>query len=1069
MGESDCPHVIVLAAPTLDLLSATRDSAQKRTLSIRVGDVCERGALLAALTELGYERVPLVHDPGEFAVRGSVIDVFSPGESAPVRIDFFDDEVDSIRRIGDGGQRSGQDMEGFLVIPAREVNTSPTGRKRAQQILQKVAESQQFPTRRLRPFLDDLEAGIVPHRLEMFAGLFESKTTTIGHLLPPEGLVVVLSPDECEKERIAAREELHRDRRESLEAGRLTPGIEFRLGDPIPLNELGAVRIECPDIVLGRVKGPLIGFQCRSVSEVTTRIAKERMEQGGLGAFVSQAQRWMQEGKRVVVVCSSAGGQERIRALLEHHRLDSSVFDRPLRTEDLCSDARGGKSVCLLHGELNTGFELEMPPLVVLSEAEVIGSSPKRRRKQTRRSQQQIFQAFGELQIGGHVVHVDHGLARYEGLARLAINGVDGDFLDLRFKGEDRLYLPIHRMDKVQRYVGADEDLPTLDRLGGTSWEKTKARVKRDLWELAEHLVAVEAKRRFRKISPCPPIDEDYRNFEAEFPYVPTEDQEATIEQIMADLEKDTPMDRLVCGDVGFGKTEVAIRAAFRVAQAGGQVAVLVPTTILAEQHLRTFRKRMDAFAVEVRGLSRFQRADAVRDTREGLVSGRVDVVVGTHRILSESIQFKRLRLVIVDEEHRFGVRHKERLKELKENVHVLTLTATPIPRTLHLALSGVRELSTIATPPADRLSVFTLVHKQRDDVIEEAIRRELVRGGRVFYIHNRVATIATCAERIERLVPEARIVVGHAQMNERKLESAMRAFVDGEANVLVSTTIVENGLDIPEANTLVVERADRFGLADLYQLRGRVGRGSVRAYAYFLIPERERITVDAATRLEAIRSITGLGGGFQVAQRDLEIRGAGNILGKQQSGQINAIGYDLYAQLLEEAMARLQGEESPEPVDTEVQISIAAFLPEEYCPDTPTRLRFYKDLADARESDELDRLFDDLVDLCGRPPQEVTSLFESTRLKLRAQAYRIQKITYSRSACAFEMDESAEIEPARVLEFLACRPAEWRLSPRGNTILRAVTEQEFREGISGAVRFLDELVDGLSLPKGEA
>ena len=859
------------------------------------------------------------------------------------------------------------------------------------------------------------------------------------------------------KKRVAAREALHRERRESLDAGRLTPGVNARLGDPVELDTLGTVRIECPDVVLGRVKGPLLGFQCRSVADVTTRITRERSEQGGLGAFVSQANHWTLEGKRVAVVCSSSGGQERVHSLLIHHRVESTIVEQGLNPRILMGEELPGSGIRLLRGELETGFELEMPPLVVLSEAEILGRPPKRRRKQSRRSQQEIFQAFGELQIGGHVVHVDHGLARYEGLARLQINGVEGDFLDLRFKGEDRLYLPIHRMDKVQRYVGADDKLPVLDKLGGTSWERTKARVKRDLWELAEHLVAVEAKRKFRKISPCPPRDEDYRSFEAEFPYVPTEDQEATIEQIMADLEKDTPMDRLVCGDVGFGKTEVAIRAAFRVAQSGGQVAVLVPTTILAEQHLRTFRKRMEAFAVEVRGLSRFQRSEAVKHTREGLASGRVDVVVGTHRILSESMQFKRLRLVIVDEEHRFGVRHKERLKELKENVHVLTLTATPIPRTLHLALSGVRELSTIATPPADRLSVFTLVHKQRDDVIEEAIRRELVRGGRVFYIHNRVATIATCAERIERLVPEARVVVGHAQMNERKLESAMRQFVDGEANVLVSTTIVENGLDIPEANTLIVERSDRFGLADLYQLRGRVGRGAVRAYAYFLIPERERITADAATRLEAIRSITGLGGGFQVAQRDLEIRGAGNILGKQQSGQINAIGYDLYAQLMEEAMARLQGEETPEWVDTEIQASVPAFLPDEYCPDTPTRLRVYKDLADAPSGEELDRIFDELVDMCGRPPSEVKNLFETTRLKLTARTYRIRKITFSRKACAFEMDDSAVIEPAKVLEFLACRPGDWRLSPRGNSILKCYRSR-VSSGNTGSISFLGRI-----------
>lgn len=1064
LGDSP-PKFLVASAPALDVYTIPRVDFKGASFRLYVGQELERADVEKHLVTAGYSRVPSVRDPGTFSVRGGIVDVYSTGDGGAVRVDFFGDEIESIRVIDPHTQRSLSSLEELIIPPASEVLLHSEARSRARESLEAAAEKERYPSTQLRPLLDDLDSGMLSSQLELFPALFAGKYETLESLTPKDALWVVIDPEEGTRKRVEFIENLAMTRRVGLERGRLCLPVELRARAGNETEWPGVSRIECPKLILGEPRFPVVRLQARSNTALVDRMVRARAEGGGMGAFVEQALLWQGNGARVCVVSRGKSGQERLRSLLSHHRVVHCVHEEPFRAHSIVSDGDEVAGVQLYVGELAGGFQLDDPPLVVVEETEIFGKRQRGRRGQKKATtKEELFGSFEELEIGGYVVHVDHGVARYDGLVRLTIDGVIGDFLDLHFKEENRLYLPVYRMNRVQRYVGADNVTPVLAKLGGTSWERTQAKVRADLLELAKHLVETEAKRQARYTQACSPPDEDFQAFEAAFPYEPTVDQEEAINDVLDDLQKVKPMDRLVCGDVGFGKTEVAIRAAYKIVQEGRQVAILVPTTILAEQHLETFRARMGDHAVEVAGLSRFRTRGETERTMEGLATGRVDIVVGTHRLLQSDVRFRRLGLVVIDEEHRFGVRHKERLKELKESVHVLTLTATPIPRTLHFALVGLRELSMISTPPRDRLAVQTVVERVGDGVVEEAIRRELNRGGQVFYIHNRVQTIETCAERLQALVPEARIAVGHGQMAETRLARVMRSFIRGDSNVLVSTTIVENGLDIPNANTLIVERSDRFGLADLYQLRGRVGRSHVRAYAYFLIPAVGKLSADSSARLQALQRLTTLGSGIQIAQRDLEIRGAGNILGKQQSGQINAIGYELYAELLEEALARLHGEERELDVDTELQVSLPAYVSEEYCPEARQRLSFYKKLATAKSLAEVEDCFEEMVDRCGRPSDELLNLVALARIRLRGKALRIQRIEFAQKAAAFSFHEKAVIDPLKLIPFLGCTPGGWRLSPDGQTLIRPLQAEEYRRGVEVLQNLLEVLCSGFDL-----
>jgi transcription-repair coupling factor (superfamily II helicase) len=715
---------------------------------------------------------------------------------------------------------------------------------------------------------------------------------------------------------------------------------------------------------------------------------RRKGEHSGMAALAKHISSWQADGWRTAIVCHQQGQAERLLDLLEGHNC------RPrFAPGERFTGVKEGETAVLL-GRISSGFRLPDQQLAVITEEEIFGQQAPRRSRSTARARAALS-SLAQLREGDYVVHIDHGVARYRGLTHMAMGTVEGDFLHLEYAGKDNLYLPVERIEKVQKYLGGDGAHPKLDKMGGTAWEKVKLKARAAIEELARDLLKIQAMRAMREGYSYSEPDRDYHEFEATFEYEETPDQLAAIEEVQSDMSSPQPMDRLICGDVGYGKTEVAIRAALRAVLDGRQVAVLVPTTVLARQHWENFRSRFADYPVEVEMVSRFRTAAEVRCTLEKSAEGKVDILVGTHRLLQRDVRFKDLGLVIIDEEQRFGVSHKERLKQLRAEVDVMTLSATPIPRTLHMSMVGMRDLSIIETPPVDRMAIRTYVTRFDDEVIRSAVLRELRRGGQVFFVHNRVESIAAMADYLAKLVPEAKIAVGHGQMPERELEKVMVDFVAGETNLLVSTTIIENGLDIPRANTMIVNRADCFGLSQLYQLRGRVGRSKQRAYAYLLIPGEAALTKDARERLRVLQELSELGAGFQIASHDLELRGAGDLLGARQSGQIAAVGFEMYTELLEETVAELQGLEREERIDPEVRLGLSAYLPEGYVPDPNQRLLLYQRLARAGAESEVYGLGDELRDRYGEVPPPAKLLLEIMKLRVMLKQLRVEALEY--------------------------------------------------------------------------
>jgi transcription-repair coupling factor (superfamily II helicase) len=679
--------------------------------------------------------------------------------------------------------------------------------------------------------------------------------------------------------------------------------------------------------------------------------------------------------------------------------------------------------------DLSAGFRLPDEKLAVITEEEIFGQRT-RRRGATEARAKALLSSLAALREGDYVVHADHGVARYRGLQHLRMGTVEGDFLHLEYAGEDRLYVPIDRIDKVQKYVGGEGHTPRLDRMGGGAWEKAKVKARAAIEELARELLKIYARRQMNEGFVYSPPDHLFRAFEATFPYEETADQLAAINDVLRDMAGERPMDRLICGDVGYGKTEVAIRAAYKAVLDGKQVAVLVPTTILARQHGETFRQRFAGAPVTVDMVSRFRTPAEQKQILGRAAEGKVDILIGTHRLLQQDVKFKDLGLIIIDEEQRFGVSHKEKLKKLRAEVDVLTLTATPIPRTLHMSMMGMRDLSVIDTPPIDRLAIRTYVTRFDDELIREAILRELRRGGQVFFVHNRVQSIAAMGEFLQKLVPEARIAVGHGQMPEKELEEVMVGFIEGRSNVLVASTIIENGLDIPRANTIIINRADCFGLAQLYQLRGRVGRSDRRAYAYLLIPGEGLLTREARERLRVLQELTELGAGFRVASHDLELRGAGDLLGANQSGQIAAIGFEMYTELLEETIQELKGMARQEKVDPELRLGLSAFLPEKYVPDPNQRLVFYKKMVAAEEEEELYLLTDELRDRYGELPPPAALLLQTMKLRVLCKRLKIEQAEYDGRQLTLAFHSGTPVPPEKILQLLEDPADRYRFSP---------------------------------------
>lgn len=976
--------VIVAPAAALMQMVPPRDFLNSSMDYLEAGEEVHLDTLIEKLAKGGYSRVNMVQEKGEWSRRGGIIDIFPPSTENPVRIEFIGDTVESIREFDPSSQRSLRNLNSVIILP---VGAHP------------------------------LHQGFMPGGVEGKGG------ATIFDYLKKGSPIFLLESAEIENEMNRFDEEIEERKKDIEEAGGRSQESPLRKDELLSILDKYQI-VELSRLAIGAIREATLHYDVKGNEDIRHGLT---VKEGAFDRFIELIKGWLREGMRVVITSHTHGQSGRIEELLKNKDMGA----RRIKTEDLFTlpDAPG---IFTAVGLLNSGFRLPSERLVIVTEEEIFGQRV--RLKQAKAKTAHFIASLSDLKVNDPIVHIDHGIGIYRGLQKLAIGGVDGDFLLIEYAGKDKLYLPVYRMDQVQKYTGGEG--PTLDKLGGTSWDKVKKRVKEKIKEMAAELLDIYAARKVMEGFAYSPPDHYFGELEAAFEYEETPDQLEAIRDVIKDMTEPKPMDRLVCGDVGYGKTEVAIRAAFKAVLDGKQVAVLVPTTVLASQHLQTFQGRLASFPVKVEMLSRFKSQKEQKEIIQKLREGTIDIVIGTHRLLQKDIVFKELGLIVVDEEQRFGVSHKEKLKKLRKQVDVLTLTATPIPRTLHMSLMGIRDLSVINTPPEDRLAIKTIVSKFSDDVIKEAIEREFRRGGQVFFVHNRVESIGTMADYLHNLIPEAKIAVGHGQMDEHELEKVMLSFMKGERNLLLCTTIIESGLDIPAANTIIINRADTFGLSQLYQLRGRVGRSKHRAYAYLLIPAEETITGDARKRLEVIQELTELGSGFKIAAHDLEIRGAGNLLGGEQSGQIEAVGFDLYTQLLEEAVAELKGEENIPEVEPNINLGVPAYIPEDYIEDVNERLVIYKRLASVKDENEVSGIADELRDRYGPIPQLVENLLVIMEIKRVIRKALVTSIDAAKGRVSITFDPRTSVKSEKVVELIKEKKDRVKFTPNNQLIL---------------------------------
>ncbi|HEX7030510.1 MAG TPA: transcription-repair coupling factor [Gammaproteobacteria bacterium] len=1018
--------VVVATAGALLNRLAPRSWLDGASFVMDVGEQLDVEALSLRLENSGYARVSQVMEHGEFAVRGSLIDIFPMGSPLPFRIDLFDDEIDSIRSFDPETQLSKEKLDNIRLLPAREFP------------LHKDA-IRDFRTRYRARFEGDparsqiyksVSDGIAPAGIEYYLPLFFEQTSSLFDYLPKNTVI-------CEFDTVA---DAFEDARTQIE-----DRFEQRRGDiERPLLAPAEIAFAPEEIRSAIELHPRVRIQSFELTEDGKNLGSVQPPELRLNSRLEEPARVLLDfleryTGRALFVAESTGRRETLLELLRKRKLEPKT----LESWQEFLDGHEKLNVCV--APLQEGIHLPQQGITVISEPQVFGERAKTRaRRRAARDPAAIIRDLTDLSEGAPVVHEEHGVGRYRGLKTLDVGGQSAEFLTLEYAGGDKLYVPVQSLHLISRYTGTSPEHAPVHRLGSEQWSKAKRRAAEKARDAAAELLDIYARRAAREGHAFRISEEDYEKFANDFPFEETADQETAIASVVADLAQKQPMDRVVCGDVGFGKTEVALRAAFVAVQAGKQVAVLVPTTLLAQQHYQTFRDRFADWPVKIEALSRFRTGKQQAEILQGLENGKVDIVVGTHGLLSNKVKFADLGLVIVDEEQRFGVRHKEQLKKLRAEVDVLTLTATPIPRTLNMSLAGIRDLSIIATPPEERLSVKTFVSEWNDALIQEAILREIKRGGQVYFVHNEVQTIEKFKLQIEALVPDAEVRIAHGQMHERELEQVMLDFYHRRFNVLLCTTIIESGIDVPSANTIIIHRADRFGLAQLHQMRGRVGRSHHRAYAYLLTPPKAAMTADAVKRLEAIESLEDLGAGFTLATHDLEIRGAGELLGEEQSGQIQEVGFTLYSELLERAVEALKKGEVPDldrPLDhgPEIELKVPALLPADYMPDVHMRLVLYKRIASAADRATLDELQVEMIDRFGLLPEPAKNLFRLAELRLKAAPLGIRKIEAGPSGGRLVFNAKPSVDPMAIINLIQRESRRYKLD--GQEKLRFLAE----------------------------
>ncbi len=1111
-------RIILLSARSLLRRYVATAEMRQAGAVLRVGEEVPLEYLLDHLVAIGYVRADPVGSIGEFSSRGGILDFYSPsaplsasGESAarPVRVEFFGDTIDSIREFDPETQRSTGEIKESVIAPMRDERAGASDFREWSRAAREHWRDERYASA-LRDRTGFADEGEPFQGWEYLMPLARPLTATVFDYLG-DAVLVVDEPSEIEKQVRSILDEVQSayERTEATDELALVPEKLFLTPDELRRRIDAAQRVELrllgssalaieeelsteeissaralntartADIALpaaftrtAAATAPLFLFPPESqIIEVEIQSRSVRRWHGHVAELAAELKQQLSAGQQMIFVLPSTGVAERMREMLREYEINAV----------LSQSHSAQPSPALLVGDLSVGFSLPAAQLSFYIENDIFDEAIHvERPRQTKRSNLGAFISdFRDLKIGDYVVHIDHGIGQFHGLIQIdtdnaqtpgstyarmtgignvAAKSEQREFMLLIYAESTKLYVPVERLDLVQKFSSAEAQTPSLDKLGGIAWAKTKAKAKRAMRDMAEELLKLYAERKLvggYAFSGDTPWQQE---FEDAFPYELTPDQAGAVEDIKKDMQQPSPMDRLLCGDVGYGKTEVSMRAAFKAAMDGRQVAVLAPTTVLAYQHYQTFRARFAAFPAKIELLSRFRTPKEQKEVLATVESGAVDVVIGTHRILSRDLVFKDLGLVIVDEEQRFGVAHKERLKQLKKRVDVLTMTATPIPRTLNMSLMGLRDMSVIETPPRDRLAIQTNVVAFGENVIRAAIEQELQREGQIFFVHNRVESIDAVAELIRRIVPQARMVVAHGQMGEKEMENAVLDFVAYKYDVLIATTIIENGIDIPRANTIIINRADTYGLAQLYQLRGRVGRSSRRAYAYLLIPSDQELTPIARRRLAAIREFSDLGAGFRIAALDLELRGAGNLLGGQQSGHIDAIGFDLYTQMLEHTVAELRGEEISDETSTQLNLGVDTRIPDEYIFDMSQRLRTYKRIASARSDEELALIHEEVADRYGRPPESVENLFAYAGVRRTAERLGLLTVDRVGGSFAIKLGEKARIEPDRLLKLLAENPAT-SFSPNG--VLKVKIEgdgTDAKEIFTVLARLLDQL-----------
>ncbi len=1027
LTESENPPFLITTIEALMQMIIPKKKLVSYAELLMSQEETDRDALVSKLISGGYSRVTIVEEPGEFCVRGGIIDIFSPMYDEPLRMELFGDYVESLRFFSPATQRTTKNINEAVILPAKETILETHKVDAFISRLRTLSAECEIPVSKTRAMVERIrQEGIFPG-MESFIPLVDPDCGTLFDYIPETSIFALCQPDMIKQAAndleiqalnnfITARNKA----RLSMEPEKLYLGWDktkkiLKKKNPIQLKTLP----------VAEKAGEYYHFKIKDNSSLTMELKYSKNREKLLSPLARKIEKNRNLGFTTIITCQGEGKAEKLKFLLEPYDIKPVIIDDFSRVRP----AKGLTYICL--GNLSSGFIWQEESLAIITYGEIFSTKQIKKTRARKRAAAELL-SLDSLKKGDLVVHSEHGIGLYGGLEKLRINGATNDFLLINYRDGDKLYLPVDKMGMIRQYMGVDGIIPPLDKMGGSSWAKVKEKVKKSVEKMAAELLDIYAQRKIKKGFSFKLDDSDYKEFEAGFPYEETHDQQKAIEDVLKDMQSPNPMDRLICGDVGYGKTEVALRASFMAVYNQTQVAVLVPTTVLAEQHFETFTKRFENFPVNIACLSRFRTKKEQKAIIENLKTGKTDIVIGTHRLVQKDVVFKRLGLMILDEEQRFGVKHKERLKKIRKTVDVLALTATPIPRTLHLSLVGIRDISIISTPPEQRRSIITYISQPDDGIITEAIQKELKRGGQIFFVHNSIKSIERMAAHINKLVPKVRLDIAHGRMEENRLEEIMVKFMEKKIDILVSTSIIESGLDVPAANTIIINRADKFGLSQIYQLRGRVGRAQDQAYAYLFVPEESSLTKDAQKRLKVLMEHSDLGSGFQIAMSDLKIRGGGTILGASQSGHIAAVGYDMFLKLMESAISDLKGEPVVESLNPEINIRLSSFISEDYIPDIDQRLLAYRKLSSMESLKEISLFKAELTDRFGKMPHETENLLLKIMLKVLSVKGGVKRLDLAENRLVLHFSPIHQKYPLGITGFIAQNPDHCRITAQG-------------------------------------